>query len=179
MSGFSQQFPSTRLTMTPRINMRRWDHIRQTDHFLLRNASAAMHSYVAINYVYVHADQTCNQSDFPFMGEAFHRPSRWLARTISRSRNICREAVRMFSLLPATSCHSIGTSVTGIRNCFARSRSSTSNIQVGRCWAGNICCAAERENNLKPHCVSRMWPTPTIRRIVCRPYMRMLRMKER
>ena len=125
-------------------------------------------------YIYIHI-----QSDFCLPGEALHRPSKWLARTISRSRSICKEAVRTFNLLPATSCHSIGTSATGICSCFARSKSSTSNIHVGRCWAGNICRAADRENNLKPHCVSRMWPTPTIRKMVCRPYMRMLRMKER
>jgi hypothetical protein len=32
---------------------------------------------------------------------------------------------------------------------------------------------------LNPHWVSRMCPTPTIRKIVCRPYMRMLRRRER
>jgi hypothetical protein len=32
---------------------------------------------------------------------------------------------------------------------------------------------------LNPHCVSRICPTPTMRRIVCKPYMRMLRSTER
>ena len=78
-------------------------------------------------------------SDFSFIGAAVHRPRRWFARTINKSRSICREAVTTLSLLPATSCHSIGTSATGMPSCLAKSKSSTSNIQVGRCCAGNIC----------------------------------------
>lgn len=109
----------------------------------------------------------------------FHRPVSWLARRTSRSLSICNESLTTFSLLPATSCHCTATSATGIPSCFASRRSSTSNIQVARCCAGKICCAARRENSLNPHCVSRICPTPTMRRIVCKPYMRMLRSTER
>ena len=126
------------------------------------------------------AAPTCTyQAVFTFTGEAFHLPSRWFARTINKSLNICKEAVTTFNLLPGTSCHSIGTSATGMDSCIARSRSSTSNIQVGRRCAGKICCAAVRENSLKPHWVSRIWPTPRIRRIVWKPYIRILRRTER
>ena len=120
---------------------------------------------------------------FPFSVDfgagTFHRPRSRFARRISRSRSICSESAKTCSLLPETSCHSMGTSATGIRSYFASSNSSTSKIHVARCWTGNICCAARRENSLKPHWVSRMCPTPTMRRMVWRPYISTLRIIER
>lgn len=110
---------------------------------------------------------------------ALHLPNRWFALTTNRSLSISADAFTTFNLLPGTSCHSIGTSATGIPSCFASNNSSTSNIQVGRCCAGKMRCAAGREKSLNPHCVSRMCPTPTSSRIVCRPYMRILRRTER
>ena len=130
-------------------------------------------------FVKVNNDKFYIYSTFVLAGTALHLPSRWFALTINKSLNICNEAETTLSLLPGTSCQSTGTSATGIPSCLAKSRSSTSNIQVGRCWKGKSCCAAEREKSLKPHWVSRIYPTPKMRRIVWNPYIRIFLSSDR
>lgn len=63
-----------------------------------------------------------------------------------------------FSLLPPTSLHPTGTSTTGIPALSANINISTSKIHPSECIYGMIYGSASRENNLNPHCVSRMRP---------------------
>ena len=86
----------------------------------------------------------------------FHLPRRWFALNINKSLSICNESVTTFNLLPGTSCHSIDTSSTGMFSILARSRISTSKIQVVKCWLGKIRCAAFLVKSLNPHWVSRI-----------------------
>ena len=88
--------------------------------------------------------------------DLLYTPNVHAARRIAKPQAIPKLSHKTFSLLPFTSFQPTGTSATGMLADSANISISTSKIQPSECMYGIIYGNDGRENNLNPHCVSRI-----------------------